>query len=137
MPDWIVKYWVQWLFGGIGIAVSSVATWIIAKLRRDKKVEALAEQMAKLKQSHKELEQNHQELKGLLEKLITANHANQYDKLYYLHGKFIKQGWISVDDMRNVRNIYESYHALGGNGHGTALYNDLDELPSYRPYVGG
>lgn len=70
-------------------------------------------------------------VRSLLEKLIAENKATPYDKLYYLHKAFIKQEWISVDDMGNIRNIYKSYHALGGNGSGTALFQGLEELPGY------
>lgn len=131
MLDWIAEYWVRWAFGLVGAFFASFITWLLAKLRRDKKNEALHKEIEQLKNNHQELKDSHAEVKDLLEKLVSANNVNQYDKLYYLHKKFMRQGWISIDDLQNVRNIYYSYHALGGNGHGTALYKDLDELPSH------
>ena len=67
---------------------------------------------------------------GAMEKALRAS---MYDRLYYLHGKCMKQGWVSIPDFENITGIYEGYHALGGNGVGTKLYEDLDALPSFPP----
>lgn len=62
-----------------------------------------------------------------------ALRASLYDRLYYLHGTYMKQGWISVPDFENVSGIYEGYNGLGGNGVGTKLYEDLRNLPNFQP----
>lgn len=63
----------------------------------------------------------------------TALRASLYDRLYYLHGKYMHQGWISVPDLENITGIYDGYHALGGNGVGTKLYEDLKGLDNFPP----
>lgn len=62
-----------------------------------------------------------------------ALQVSLYDRLYYLHGKYMKQGWISVPDLENITGIYEGYNGLGGNGVGTKLYDDMRKLPNFPP----
>lgn len=71
-----------------------------------------------------------------LDAMETALRASMYDRLYYLHGRFMRQGWISIPDLENVTGIYDGYHALGGNGVGTKLYEDLKSLPNFEPKEG-
>lgn len=102
MPEWIGKYWIQWLFGLITTGLCGIAAYVRRKFKR-------------------------------LSAMEKALRASMYDRLYYLHGKYMKQGWVSIPDFENITGIYEGYHGLGGNGVGTKLFEDLDELPSFAP----
>lgn len=52
-----------------------------------------------------------------------------HDRLYQACLRYISQGWIDDDDMKNLEYLYKSYYALGGNGTGTELYNRAKSLP--------
>ncbi len=52
-----------------------------------------------------------------------------HDRLYQSSHFYLKQEWVDMEGLTNVGYIYESYHELGGNGTGTALYNKIKELP--------
>ena len=52
-----------------------------------------------------------------------------HDRLYQSSHFYLKQEWVDMEGLTNVGYIYESYHDLGGNGTGTALYNKIKELP--------
>lgn len=39
------------------------------------------------------------------------------------------QGSIDTSGLKNIGYLYKSYHALGGNGTGTELYNRAKALP--------
>ena len=52
-----------------------------------------------------------------------------WDRLYVLHDEACTKGYMSVDGLKNATNIYTQYHALGGNGVGTDLYERLKKLP--------
>lgn len=101
MLDWIIRYWVQWLFGLICAA-------LLAGYRR------LAKRV-------KEQEEERKAIKaGLL--------AILHDRPYAECSRYIAQGSIDTDGLRNLEYLYRSYHALGGNGTGTELYNRAKAL---------
>lgn len=45
-----------------------------------------------------------------------------HDSLFRNCEQYIKRGEITVNELENLETLYASYHALGGNGTGTALY---------------
>ena len=102
MLDWIIKYWVQWLFGLICGGLS------LCYKRLSAKVKAQEEERKAIKA-------------GLL--------AILHDRLYAECSRYIVQGCIDTDGLRNLEYLYRSYHALGGNGTGTELYNRAKALP--------
>lgn len=40
-----------------------------------------------------------------------------------------KKGFATVDDLKNIEYLYLPYHALGGNGTGSLLYERVKKLP--------
>lgn len=102
MPEWIIKYWVQWLFGLICAA-------LLAGYRR------LAKRV-------KEQEEERKAIKaGML--------AILHDRLYQACTYYMAQGYIDTAGLKNLEYIYRAYHSLGGNGTGTELYNRTKSLP--------
>ncbi len=55
--------------------------------------------------------------------------AIMHDRLYQVCTYYIQQGWIDASGLKNLEYLYQSYHALGGNGTGTELYNRAKALP--------
>ena len=55
--------------------------------------------------------------------------AIMHDRLYQACTYYIQQGWIVASGLKNLEYLYQSYHALGGNGTGTELYNRAKALP--------
>lgn len=55
--------------------------------------------------------------------------AIMHDRLYQSCTYYIKQGHIDMAGLKNLEYLYKSYHALGGNGTGTELYNRAKSLP--------
>ena len=55
--------------------------------------------------------------------------AIMHDRLYQSCTFYIKQGSIDTGGLKNLEYLYKSYHALGGNGTGTELYNRAKALP--------
>lgn len=41
---------------------------------------------------------------------------------------YLTRGEITTDELDNLEALYESYHSLGGNGTGTALYERCKNL---------
>ena len=55
--------------------------------------------------------------------------AIMHDRLYQSCTFYLKQGYIDMGGLKNLEYLYKSYHALGGNGTGTELYNRAKALP--------
>lgn len=52
-----------------------------------------------------------------------------HDRIYELAEKYIARGGITVDELDNLRYLYESYEEMGGNGTGKVLYEKCTKLP--------
>ena len=95
VPDWILKYWVEALFGAI--------------------IAALTSRYRNLVKKNKAIEE------GVV--------ALLHDRLYQACNHFIAKGYIDTSGLKNLEYLYRAYHALGGNGTGTELYNRAKALP--------
>lgn len=51
-----------------------------------------------------------------------------HDRIYELGNKYISDGQISTSDYENFICLYNPYHELGGNGTGTRIKKEVDEL---------
>lgn len=61
--------------------------------------------------------------------MVTSTLAIGHDKLYRFSEFYILTNQITLDELKNLEHIYEGYHALGGNGTGTELFERCKELP--------
>ena len=52
-----------------------------------------------------------------------------HDRIYQACQHYIQQGYIDMAGLKNLEYLYRSYHALGGNGTGTELFNRAKALP--------
>ena len=103
MKEIFVKYWVEWLCGIVTAILSG------AYLRLSKKVKA-----NRLKQEAIE-----QGMQALLR-----------DRIIQAYNHYTEKGFCPIYGRQNVESLYQAYHALGGNGTITNLYNKLEELPT-------
>ena len=55
------------------------------------------------------------------------------DRFYQGYKFFIQQRFFPINDREIIQDIYDQYHALGGNGVITHLMEELKELPTYPP----
>lgn len=94
--------WVEWLFTVL-LAIAGAGFKIIS---------------GKLKIYKKEQE-------ALKEGVLALLH----DRLYQGCKYHIRQEEISDEEMKNMEYLYKGYHALGGNGTGTELYERVKKLP--------
>lgn len=61
--------------------------------------------------------------------LVTAVLAMNHDQLYRQGEFYILTNEITMSELKNLEYLYEGYHALGGNGTGTEIYEKCKELP--------
>ncbi len=51
------------------------------------------------------------------------------DRLISIYTEVKKDKYITFDQMDRANMIYKAYHGLGGNGTGTAIIEELREMP--------
>lgn len=103
MIDFIVKYWLEFVFA----IVSSGLGWgyrTLAKRIKENNIKQMA------------IEEGIQAL--LRDRIILA----------YNH--YMEKGFMPIYAHENVDELYNQYHALGGNGTVTKLIEKLKELPT-------
>jgi hypothetical protein len=99
---WVIQWWVTALFGAIVGALSMA----IKSLRARQK-----EQQGR---------------QGAVEKGLQAL---LHSELYKECEECEKKGFATIDDLESIEYLYNPYHALGGNGTGTTLYDRVKQLP--------
>lgn len=50
-------------------------------------------------------------------------------ELKNIHEEAMKNGGMTIEDRRHLENVYSAYHAIGGNGTGTRLYEEAMNTP--------
>lgn len=114
MPEWIVKYWVEWVFGLVIAGMGWILKRLSAKLRKEREArEELARQAAAENQALKD------GMKSLLRRQILADcEAAQ------------RAGWCDSTKKGTIKGMYDAYHGLGGNDVVTASVNQvIEDLP--------
>lgn len=113
MPEWVTKYWLEALFGGILLVLSTSTKLLFSRLKKDQL------------ERQKKAEQESAEQKLIKEGVLAILH----DRLYQACMHYIDANEITAEDLRNLEYLYNGYHNLGGNGTGTELYNRCRCLP--------
>lgn len=60
---------------------------------------------------------------------IKATKATTHHYLFKECGRLLRVGSATEDELENLDELYEAYHALGMNGIGTELYTRCKALP--------
>ena len=100
-------------FGITLTAVMGYAVWLLKEQKREKQIE------------NKKRDANSQGTRLIL-----------FYMLQRLHTEYKLQGFVTYNQRRSFREIYDAYHALGGNGFGTAMWEEVKELDLKNEEVG-
>lgn len=113
MPEWIVKYWVEWVFGLIIAGLGFIVKRLSAKIRREREAREQLDQRAAA-----ETEALKAGMKSLLRRQILADCKEA-----------MMDGYCDETVRDTITAMYEAYHGLGGNGSVTDAYNSMRQLP--------
>lgn len=116
--------WIPPLITGLCTVVVALIEARAAKDRRKEKVSA-----EELEKKEKAAEAEKQAQKQKMEAMELGVQSLLRDRIIERYNHYTEQKHIPIYGMENVTKMYESYHALGGNGTITELVNDLKELP--------
>lgn len=106
MPDWIVEYWIEWIFG-------IVAAILLGLFRRLSK---------RVKDTQKKDNAIEMGVQALLRAQMIADYNHYADK-----------GYAPIYARETFDNCYSQYKALGGNGVMTDIYEKFKALPTKPP----
>ena len=109
MPEWITKYWIEWVFG---LVVAGLA-WIVKRL------------FSRLK---KEQEQN-QALRDGMKALLRVNLEKECERCQ-------RDGWCGAVKRGIIADMFGAYTGLGGNGGTKTLVEQTLSLPAVEPERG-
>jgi len=105
MGEWIKEYWLKALFGGV---ITLFGCW------------------GKKKISYLECKIKEEEM------LKDGVQALLKDRIIESYNHYIEIEYCPIYARENVQNMYDKYHALGGNGTVTDLVKKLFDLPTER-----
>ena len=163
IKETISDYWLKWLLGIIAGVIAIFYKKITKKIteyvtyRQQKKKEELFKEtnekitkiegtIGELKQSvnnnHEELMKGFESLEKIVEQIETLREgmlSSHFNALKDKSIEFIKQRWISPEDLEHYEEDYAVYKALHGNGKMDpwvkkvrALPNDPKQIPLYE-----
>lgn len=110
MPEWIVKYWVEWLFGIVAAVLLAVWRSISQRVKKVRK-----EQDA---------------IKAGLQALLRAQMINDYNK-------WSEARWAPIYARENFENCWKQYENLGKNGVMQDIRSKFLALPTQPPKTHG
>lgn len=122
-------------FGSAGI-VKLIDFWIERKrIKLQKKDNIESEKYvtkAQLEEVKNEIRKDNEELRKLLMDktgvLCEAQKISMRSRINQLGTGYIKQGWISSQNLEIIIEMHESYHKLGGNGHLDSIMEQVKQL---------
>lgn len=106
MPEWITRYWVEWVFGLLIAALTLVVKTLSTRIKKQ------SAENAALRTG----------MKALLMRQIQIDCEDA-----------IAQGFCAVDTKTSIEGMYQAYHALGGNSIITGLRDEMLALPTQPP----
>ena len=102
LPDWIARYWVEWLFG-------IVAAMMVAGYQR------VSKHMRHAQKKDRALDDG---MRALLR-----------DRIISACDHYFEKGYAPVYARENITSMYDAYHSLGGDGIVTDMVKQAMELP--------
>lgn len=112
MKDWLVKYWLETIFATITSGV--LLSFKKFKAKRKKEIEE-----QKIKEDLKDREIQ------VLKLGVQALLRNEIQRSCY---ECFNKKFCTFEELDNIDNMYQQYHALGGNGTVTELFKKLKNL---------
>ena len=110
MPEWVTKYWMEWLFGLLAAGLA----WTVKRLS------------TRIRQEQKE---NHA-LRDGIRALLKAGIENECRRCQ-------RERWCGPVKRATIMDMYTSYKALGGNAGTTSIVEQTLRLPAVEPERGG
>ncbi len=100
---WFTEHWDDVVLWAVTTGLATLAVWVRQKLKATK---------------------NRQDA------INDGVKAILHDRIYQAHGWYMRQGYCSLEDKKNIEYLFTPYRNLGGNGTGERAYDDIMALPT-------
>lgn len=114
MPDWIVKYWVQWVFGLITSALAAGYLRLSKKFKRNRE-----EARERAEKDAREIQALKNGVRSLLYRQLVKDCEDT-----------IKRGYCPVDEKTTILKSYDSFKELGDDLAVRNLVQTIEQLPT-------
>ena len=114
-----------------GIGASSITTWLLNRYDRRHPAVDVDKLVHRIEELNRQID-----LSTLADKLDALNNAVKelaYLRIRERHENAMRHGWLHPNEKHVLERLYCAYHALGGNGTGTQMIEDMRRLPSIPP----
>ena len=102
MVEWLFKYWLEVLFGGVLTVLGIIARNLNTKLKKE--------------------QERNQAIENGVRDMLRLTILDNYERCK-------QAGVISVSRKDAIDSAYKSYHALGGNGTITQVHSEIMAMP--------
>ena len=109
MPEWITRYWVEWLFGIVAALAAASYRRVSRHMRHTQKKD--------------------QAVYGDVYRAQDAMRALLRDRIISACDHYFEKGFAPVYARENITSMYDAYHSLGGDGIVTDMVKQAMELP--------
>ncbi len=116
MPDWVIKYWLEWLFGLLIAIMGMCYKHLSSKLKRERE-----ERMERAAKDAEELKSLKDGMRSLLRRNIIADCEVAQ-----------QEGYCDSTKKDTIKDMYESYKGLGGNGVVKIMYEQTMTLRTFK-----
>ena len=116
MPEWVIKYWAEWAFGTILAILAALFKHLSNKFKRERE-----ERIEKEKKNAEEIAA----LKDGVRSLLRRNIISDCEKAQ-------QNSYCDIMARDTLKDMFDSYKALGGNGIVKGLVDETFELPTYK-----
>lgn len=114
-----------------GIGASSITTWLLNRYDRRHPAVDVDKIVKRIEELNRQID-----LSTLADKLNALNTAVKelaYLRIRERHESAMRHGWMHPNEKHVLERLYTAYHALGGNGTGTQMIEEIRNLPSMPP----
>lgn len=116
MQEWIIKYWLECLFGLIVAILGACYKRLSGKFKKEK-----AERIEKARQNEEEIKALKNGMRSILRRQIIADCE-----------KAQENGYCDTTSKDTITDMHQSYSALGGNGIVKIMVDQVMKLPTLR-----
>jgi hypothetical protein len=116
LPEWVTKYWVEWLFGLVIAILTAAYKRLSTRFKKERE-----ERLAKARKDKEEMDGLKNGVRALLsDKLIENCEISE------------RNGFCRFENKESIKDMYACYHVLGGNGIVKDMVDSVLALPTQK-----